>query len=72
MTVRLKAGDQHFLQLLAYSPFQRRPAGGWSFGTKLIGDIVVDRLIANGSAERIGNCVFLSERKFAPACGGRP
>ena len=51
--------DPVFLRLLKLSPFERRPRGGWRFGTKVISDAVAERLIANGRARRDGNRIFL-------------
>lgn len=48
------AYDYRFLKLLELSPFERRPRGGWRFGTKTISDVVVDRLVASGRAVRLG------------------
>lgn len=50
-------GDAYFRRLLASAPFERRPRGGWRFGTKLISDAVVFRLIANGYAKVDGDRV---------------
>ncbi|UQR62311.1 hypothetical protein LRP30_36995 [Bradyrhizobium sp. C-145] len=46
--------DRNYLRLLELSSFERRPRGGWRFGTKIISDAVVDRLLASGRAEISG------------------
>jgi hypothetical protein len=46
--------QRYFLRLLEISPFERRPRGGWRFGTKIISDAVVERLLACGHAEVAG------------------
>jgi len=56
----LKQGDRLFLRLLHLAPFDRRPGGGWRFGTRKIGATVVARLIASGLATSDGVQVFLS------------
>jgi hypothetical protein len=48
-----------FLRLLEFSPFERRPRGGWRFGTKVISDDVVGRLTASGRAFIDGDQVRL-------------
>lgn len=58
--------DSRALRMLKLSAFERR-RGGWRFGTKRIGDVVVERLIARGSAVQIGDRVVLA----ASAQGGR-
>lgn len=50
--------DYRFLALLRLAPFERRP-GGWRFGTKTIGDRIVDRLVASGRASSDGARVWL-------------
>ena len=47
------------LRLLELSPFERRPAGGWRFGTRNIRDGVVLGLVASGRARIEGDRVFL-------------
>jgi len=47
------------LRLLELSPFERRPRGGWRFGTRNIRDCVVLSLIASGRARIEGDKVFL-------------
>jgi hypothetical protein len=55
----VRSDDRRFLKLLKFGPFERRPAGGWSFGTKLITDAPVARLIASRRAASDGNRVWL-------------
>lgn len=55
--VKLQLWDYRSLRLLKLSPFERRPRGGWRFGTKTIADSVVARLVAAGRAEIRGNQV---------------
>jgi len=52
----LLAGDHRFILLLGQGEIQRRP-DGWRFGTRRIADHVVERLIAAGRAERVGDVV---------------
>jgi hypothetical protein len=47
------------LRLLELSPFERRPRGGWRFGTRNIRDGVVEGLVASGRAAIKGDRVFL-------------
>jgi hypothetical protein len=52
-----------YLRLLELSPFERRrtesnPGGGWRFGTKVIGDCIVERMVASGRAGIEGNQVY--------------
>jgi hypothetical protein len=49
-----------FLRLLELSPFERRPRGGWRFGTKVISDDVVGRLISSRRAFLDGDQVRLA------------
>jgi len=49
-----KYTERYFLRLLQHGPFERRPRGGWRFGTKVISDAVVERLLAGGRAEIVG------------------
>ena len=51
--------DRAALRMLEMGHFERRPAG-WRFGTRRIGDAVVDRLIAGGWAVRRGDRLELS------------
>lgn len=53
--------DSDFLRLLKFSPFERRPRGGWRFGTKVITDLTVDRLIASRRARIEGDRVVFVE-----------
>ena len=53
--MRLPASDQKYIALLKCGAFERRPAGGWRFGTRPIADSVVDRLVAYGRARRAGD-----------------
>jgi hypothetical protein len=46
--------DRSFLRLLEFSPFERRLGGGWRFGTKIISDVIAERLIASGLTEISG------------------
>lgn len=54
--------DRNYLRLLELSPFERRPGGGWRFGTKIIGDVIVDRLLASGRAEVSGVYLVLKRK----------
>ena len=56
----LTAYDPIFFRLLKLSPFERRPRGGWRFGTKTISEEVVSRLIASGRAHIDGEKVCLT------------
>ncbi|MBR1033050.1 hypothetical protein [Bradyrhizobium liaoningense] len=60
MSRRLPSDYYFYLALLKSSPFVRRPRG-WRFGTRRIGDSVVDRLVAAGRAQIIGDRVHLVE-----------
>jgi hypothetical protein len=57
-------GDQIFLKLLEFSPFEQR-RGRWWFGTRRIGETVVSRLIASGRAEVSGERLVL--KRWEPA-----
>jgi len=46
--------DRSFLRLLELGPFERRPGGGWRFGTKIISDAIAERLLASGLTEISG------------------
>ena len=63
MSMHSSQYDPQFLRLLRFGPFVRRHAGGWRFGTKVISDEVVARLIASGGARLEGNFI----RKAEPA-----
>ena len=49
------------VKLLELSPFERHPRGGWRFGTKTISTAVVDRLVASGRAEIVGDRLQLKQ-----------
>ncbi|MET3991643.1 hypothetical protein ABID65_003283 [Bradyrhizobium sp. S3.9.2] len=53
------------MRLLEIQPLERRPRGGWRFGTKTIGDGPIARLIASGRAEIRGGMVH-HKRTEAP------
>jgi hypothetical protein len=55
--------QRYFLRLLEIGPFERRPRGGWRFGTKVISDAVVERLLADGRAEIAGLQVRLKQQE---------
>jgi hypothetical protein len=55
----LKNDDLHLIRLLEFSPFERRERGGWRFGTKVIRDPIIERLIASGRAASDGATVWL-------------
>jgi len=46
--------DRSFLRLLQLAPFERRLGGGWRFGTKIISDVIAERLLASGLTEISG------------------
>ncbi|WP_316184669.1 MULTISPECIES: hypothetical protein [unclassified Bradyrhizobium] len=80
MTRRVDFNRHDYLRLLKLSPFERRPRGGWRFGTKRISNTVVERLVASRRAEIIGNrlvaiasptpsAAFASPASPAPAAG---
>jgi hypothetical protein len=46
--------DRIFLRLLQLGPFERRLGGGWRFGTKIISDVIAERLLASGLTEISG------------------
>lgn len=52
--------DHYYLRLLELGSFQRRENGGWRFGTRVINDTVVERLLAAGRAKLDGNQVSLA------------
>ncbi len=54
--------DHVYFRLLELGAFNRRAQGGWRFGTKIISDAVVERLIASGRAKRENDCVRLIRR----------
>lgn len=51
--------DGYVTRLLELGHFERRSRGGWRFGTKVISDAVVRRLIASGRAEVIRDRLVL-------------
>lgn len=51
----MKPDDRPIARLLRYGAFEKRAKGGWRFGTKVIADEVVDRLISAGVARRTGD-----------------
>jgi hypothetical protein len=55
--------DAFFRRLLTAGPFERRPRGGWRFGTKTISNAVVDRLLANNDAVISGDHVLSIQRQ---------
>jgi len=54
------------LRLLGFAPFERRPRGGWRFGTRNIADFVIDRLVATGRARIDGDFVLLVPAEVKP------
>lgn len=60
----IKQQDRFALRLLRMAPLERR-AGGWRFGAARIGDMVVDRLIAQGRAISDGAMVRLATLEAA-------
>jgi hypothetical protein len=71
MSDRKIYNERYFLRLLEISPFEQRPRGGWRFGTKIISDTVVDRLLAAGRAEIVGAQVKLKKRSNEALLRGR-
>ena len=55
----LSTQDYGYLRLLELGAFIRRTQGGWRFGTKVISDAVVERLVASGHAKREDHRVYL-------------
>jgi hypothetical protein len=53
--------ERYFLRLPEIGPFEQRPRRGWRFGTKVISDAVVERLLARGRAEIVGLQVRLKQ-----------
>lgn len=51
--------QRQILRLLKAGEFERR-ARGWRFGTKIVSDAVVDRLVAEGAAASDGKRVWLT------------
>jgi hypothetical protein len=56
--------NSRYRRLLELGPFERC-VRGWRFGTKIITDRTVDRLIAAGYARRDGDRVLMAERRAA-------
>jgi hypothetical protein len=56
----LFTADYAMLRLLKFSPFERH-GDRWRFGIRTISGSVVDRLIASGRAEMVGDRVQLSD-----------
>jgi hypothetical protein len=50
--------SHNYLRFLELSHFERRPRGGWRLGTKVIGDHIVDRLVASRRARIEGDQVY--------------
>ena len=46
--------DRSLLRLLQLGPLERRLGGGWRFGTKVISDVIAERLLASGLTEISG------------------
>jgi hypothetical protein len=59
--------QRYFLRLLEIGPFERRPRGGWRFGTKIISDAVVEQLLAFGHAEISGTQLKLKQPELDPS-----
>jgi hypothetical protein len=59
LIMRLLTDDYVLLRLLALGSFQRRPRGGWRFGTKVISDRKVARLVASRRAGSDATRVWL-------------
>lgn len=55
----LTPNEYRILRMLEMAPFERRPRGGWRFGTKCIADSAIDQLIRNGRARRDGDKIRL-------------
>jgi hypothetical protein len=55
----MRSDDYKYLRLLKLAPFKRHHRGGWRFGTRRIGRVVVLRLVAAGRAEIDGQRVRL-------------
>jgi hypothetical protein len=60
--MRLLTDDYRILHLLRIGPFERRPRGGWRFGTKVISDRKVARRVASGCARASETTVTLTDR----------
>lgn len=57
--------DQFYLRLLRLAPFVRRP-GGWRFGTRVVADAVIARLVAAGLAVSDGSLVRPAQESIRP------
>ncbi|MCK1409415.1 hypothetical protein [Bradyrhizobium sp. 76] len=55
MVDQKKYDGRYLLRLLEYGAFEKRPRGGWRFGAKVIGEPVVEGLLASGLVEIIGS-----------------
>jgi hypothetical protein len=53
---------RYLLRLLGHAPFERRPRGGWRFGTEVISDAAVERLLASSRVEIVGSTLQLAAR----------
>lgn len=63
---RLQRNHYIALALLEYSPFERRPRGGWRFGARRITSEMAERLIAGGRAEIVGDKLRLAKPEPRP------
>lgn len=54
---KLLQDDYRIIRLLRFGHFEKRANGGWRFGTKVIADRVVERLVAAGVARQSGERV---------------
>jgi len=54
MSDQKKYQERYLLRLLEHGPFEKRPRGGWRFGTKVISEATVESLLASGRAEIVG------------------
>ncbi len=52
------SGEAMALRLLRFGPIERRPRG-WRFGALCFSDHVIDRMVANGLVEVVGDRVTL-------------
>lgn len=55
MVNQRKYRERYLRCLLEHGPFERRPRGGWRFGTKVISDTAVESLLASGLVEIVGS-----------------
>ena len=58
----MRSDDYKYMRLLKHAPFKRHPRGGWRFGTRRIGHVVVLHLVATGRAEIDGQRVRLARK----------